>query len=41
MLSRPLTNASIVIQQSPLVHAIYFEQYNKDEDFKEVYESLL
>ena len=40
MLSRPPTNDSIVIQQIPLVHASYVEQYNKDEDFKEVYESL-
>ena len=40
MLSRHPTNASIVIQQSPLVHASYVEQYTKDEDFKEVYESL-
>ena len=27
MLSRPPTNASIVIQQIPLVHASYVEQY--------------
>ena len=40
ILSRPPTNASIVIQQSPLVHASYVEQYTKDEDFKEVYGSL-
>ena len=40
MLSRPPTNASIVIQKSPLVHASYVEQYTKDEDFKEVYVSL-
>ena len=40
MLSWLLTNASIVIQQSPLVHASYVEQYTKDEYFKEVYESL-
>ena len=40
MVSRPLTNASIVIQQSPLVHAIYVEQHTKDEDFKFFYESL-
>ena len=33
-------NASIVIQQSPLVHSSYVEQYNKDEYFKELYESL-
>ena len=40
ILSRPPTNASIVIQQSPLVHASYVEQYTKDEYFKEFYESL-
>ena len=40
MLSIPQTNDSIVIQQSSLVHASYVEQYTKDEDFKEVYESL-
>ena len=40
MLSRPPTNASIVIQQSPLVHSSYVEQYTEDEDFKEVYKSL-
>ena len=40
MLSRPPTNASIVIQRDPLVHASYVEQYTKDEDFKEVCESL-
>ena len=39
MLSRPPKNSSIVIQQSPLVHASYVEQYTKDEDFKEVYGS--
>ena len=40
MLSRPPINASIVIQQSPSVNSSYVEQYTKDEDFKEVYESL-
>ena len=39
-LSIPQTNASIVIKQGPLVHASYVEQYNKDEYFEEVYESL-
>ena len=34
MLYRPPTNASIDIQQSPLVHSSYVEQYAKDEDFK-------
>ena len=36
MLSRPPISASIVIQQSPLVHSSYVEQYTKNEDFKEV-----
>ena len=40
MLSRTPISVSIVIQQSPLVHSSYVEQYTKDEDFKEVYESL-
>ena len=40
MLYIPPTNASIVIQQIPLVHEIYVEQNVKDEEFKEVYESL-
>ena len=39
MLSRPPTNASILIQQSPLVHEIYVEQYTTDEFSKEVHES--
>ena len=41
MLSRSPIHASIVIQQSPLVHSSYVEQYTNDEDFKEVYESLM
>ena len=41
MLSRPTTNASIILQNSPLDDEIYIEQYGKDEDFKDVYESLM
>ena len=41
MLSRPPTNISFVIQQGPLSHSSYVEQYIKDEYFKEVYESLM
>ena len=41
MLSRPPTNASIVVQQSPLVHSSHVKQSTKDEYFKEVYESLM
>ena len=40
MLYRRPTNVSIVIQQSPLVHASYVEQYTVDGYFIEVYESL-
>ena len=40
MVSRPPLNVSIVIQQSPLVHSSYVEQYAKHEDLKKVYESL-
>ena len=41
MLSRPPISAYIFIRQSPLVHSSYVEQYTKDEDFTEVYESLM
>ena len=34
MISRPPTNASIAIQESPLIHASYVEQYTKDGEFK-------
>ena len=40
MLSRPPKNAFIVIQQTPLVRTSCVELYTKDENFKEVYESL-
>ena len=38
MLSRTPTNASIILQNCPLVHERYIEKYAKDEDFKDVYE---
>ena len=41
MLSRPPISASIVIQQSPMVHSSYFKQYTNGGYFKEVYESLM
>ena len=41
MLSRPLTNALIILQNSPLSDDGYIEQYTHDEDFKAVYESLM
>jgi hypothetical protein len=41
MLSRPFVNASIVLQHSSLSHESYIEQYARDEDFKDVYETLI
>ena len=41
MISIPPINNYIVIEKSPLVHSSYVEQYTKDEDFKEVYESVM
>jgi hypothetical protein len=40
MLSRPSINASIVLQHNSLAHESYVEQYARDEDFKDVYETL-
>ena len=33
-------NASVVLHKSSLVHEIYVEQYNTDDDFKVNFESL-
>ena len=41
MLSRPPTNASIILQNSSLTHESYIEQYAEDKDFKKVYASLI
>ena len=41
LLRSTIINASIILQQSPLNHDNYIEQYIKDEYFKDVYESLL
>ena len=41
MLSRPPTNALIVLQNSPLAHDSRIEQYTHDEEFKDVYEYLM
>ena len=41
MLSRPPTNASIILQNSSLPHESYIEQYAEDKDFKKVYASLI
>jgi hypothetical protein len=41
MVSRPSVNASIILKHSSLVHESYIEQYVRDEDFKDVYETLI
>ena len=41
MLSRPYLNASIVLQHSSLAHESYIEQYARDKDFKDAYETLI
>ena len=41
MLSIPPTNELIILQNSPLNHDNYIEQYTHDEDIKAVYESLM
>jgi len=41
MLSRHSANASIVLQHSSLAHENNIKQYARDEDFKEVYETLI
>ena len=40
MLSRPSLNASIILQNSSLAHESYIEQYARDSDFMDVYDSL-
>ena len=41
MLSRHPTNALIALQNCPLAHNSYIEQYTQDEEFKYVYESVM
>ena len=41
MLSRPSLNASIILQNSSLAHEIYIEQYARDSNFIDVYDSLI
>ena len=41
MLSRLVINASKILRYNPLAHEIYVEQYNKDDYFKELYDSLI
>ena len=40
MLSRPVINATVILRYNPLAHEIYTKQYAKDDNFKEVYDSL-
>jgi hypothetical protein len=40
MLSRPVTNASTILRYNTLAHEIYVEQYDGDDDFKEIYDAL-
>ena len=40
MLSRTVINASTMLRHNPLYHEIYKEQYDKDGDFKYVYNAL-
>ena len=40
MLSRLSLNVPIVLQNSSLAHESYIEQYVKDSDFMDVYDSL-
>ena len=40
MLYRPSLNASIILQNSSLAHESYIEQYARDSDFMNVYDSL-
>ena len=39
-MSRPCLNASIILQNNYLAHESYVEQYAKDSDFMNVYDSL-
>ena len=40
MLSRPIVNSSIILQNNYVLHESYFEQYAYDNDFQDVYASL-
>jgi hypothetical protein len=39
-LSRPVITASTILKYNPLAHKIYVEKYDKDDDFKDVYDAL-
>jgi hypothetical protein len=41
MLSIPFVNASIVLKHSSLAHESCIEQYARDENFKDVYQTLI
>jgi hypothetical protein len=40
MLSRPIVNASTILRHNSLSHGRFVEQYARDDDFKDMYESL-
>ena len=40
MLSRPYLNASIIFQNISLAHESYIEQYARDSDFMDIYDSM-
>ena len=40
MLSRPVINASTILEHNLVLHESYFEQYSQDIDFKDVYATL-
>ncbi len=41
MLSRPIINESVILKHNSIMHEIYIEQYAQDEDFKDVYATLI
>jgi hypothetical protein len=40
MLSRPIVNASTILRHNSLARESFVEQYDRDDDFKDVYEVL-
>jgi len=40
MLSRPIINASTILNYNSVLHESYIEQYAQDVDFKDVYATL-
>jgi len=40
MLSRPIINASTILNHNSVIHESYIEHYAQDIDFKDVYATL-